>query len=197
MLKRCENNIKQIAIQGNDGKSLSEEEKIVRLNVMRGMANKIRNESKNFRVMQKEFLSRLKTRDASGDEFFEQEHISGIEIEDIVEGRLTIDQINAINELRNNASTREKEIIKIAQSINELAAMFKELSVLIIEQGSVLDRIDYNIEQAQVKVSLGKEEVVLADQYSRASAKRAFFCMAILLVAIAICSGLLVAKYKN
>jgi syntaxin 16 len=196
-LKRCENNIKQIAIKGNDGKSLSEEEKIVRLNVMRGMANKIRNESKNFRVMQKEFLNRLQKRDASGDEYFANEKINGIEIQDIVEGKLTLEQMNYINEMKDIANSREKEIIKIAQSINELASMFKELSVLIVEQGSVLDRIDYNIEQAQVKVAGGLKEVKIADDYSKSSAKRSFFCIAILLVAIAIVSGLLVAKYKN
>ncbi len=197
MLKRCENNVKQIAIKGNDGNSLSEEEKIVRLNVMRGMANKIRNESKNFRLMQKDFLYRLKERDASGNEFFDQDQINGVDIEDIVEGKLSQDQIESLNEIRKHADEREKEIIRIAQSVNELAAMFKELSVLIVEQGSILDRIDYNIEQAQVKVAAGKKEVVKADEYSKASAKRSLFCIFLLLIAIAVCIGLLILKYKH
>jgi syntaxin 16 len=197
LLKRCENNVKQIAIKGNDGNSLSEEEKIVRLNVMRGMANKIRNESKNFRLMQKDFLYRLKERDASGNEFFDQDQINGVDIEDIVEGKLSQDQIESLNEIRKHADEREKEIIRIAQSVNELAAMFKELSVLIVEQGSILDRIDYNIEQAQVKVAAGKKEVVKADEYSKASAKRSLFCIFLLLIAIAVCIGLLILKYKH
>lgn len=33
-------------------------------------------------------------------------------------------------------------------TINDLAVLFKELSILVVEQGTVLDRIDYNIECA-------------------------------------------------
>jgi syntaxin 16 len=36
--------------------------------------------------------------------------------------------------------------------MNELAVIFKELSTLVIEQGTILDRIDFNIEQAHVNV---------------------------------------------
>ena len=40
---------------------------------------------------------------------------------------------------------RDEEIVRIAKSIEELAAIFKELAVLVIDQGTILDRIDYNM----------------------------------------------------
>ena len=43
---------------------------------------------------------------------------------------------------------RESEITRIAKSIEELAQIFKELAVLVIDQGTILDRIDYNMESA-------------------------------------------------
>lgn len=43
---------------------------------------------------------------------------------------------------------RSKEIKTLVTTINDLAVLFKELSVLVVEQGTVLDRIDYNIECA-------------------------------------------------
>ena len=44
---------------------------------------------------------------------------------------------------------REGKILSIAQSVNEMAQVMRDLSVLVIDQGTLLDRIDYNMEQAR------------------------------------------------
>lgn len=47
---------------------------------------------------------------------------------------------------------RSKAIEQVAESVNELAGIFKEIQVLVIDQGTILDRIDFNIELAADKV---------------------------------------------
>lgn len=47
------------------------------------------------------------------------------------------------------AQERDREVRNILQSINDLAQIMKDLSVLVIDQGTIVDRIDYNMEQVR------------------------------------------------
>ena len=47
------------------------------------------------------------------------------------------------------AEERDREVRNILTSIADLAQIMKDLSTLVIDQGTVLDRIDYNMEQAR------------------------------------------------
>jgi syntaxin 16 len=54
---------------------------------------------------------------------------------------------------------REAEITQIAQGIIELADIFRELQTMVIDQGTLLDRIDYNIENMKVHVKAADTEL--------------------------------------
>lgn len=54
---------------------------------------------------------------------------------------------------------REREINEIAQGIIELAEIFKELQNMVIDQGTMLDRIDYNVENMTVNVIAADKEL--------------------------------------
>lgn len=59
----------------------------------------------------------------------------------------TQQQLQVVDDLEAVAEERDAEITRIAQSIEELSQIFKELAVLVIDQGTILDRIDFNMEQ--------------------------------------------------
>ena len=57
---------------------------------------------------------------------------------------------------------RDRELMDIAKSIESLAELFKDLSVLVIDQGTLLDSVEYNIEQTATHVQEAVRELNVA-----------------------------------
>ena len=87
---------------------------------------------------------------------------------------------------------RESEITRIAKSIEELAQIFKELAVLVIDQGTILDRIDYNMESAVEHADEGIKNLVKAEEHQKNALPMR--CIIALVVLIAIMLIVLVVK---
>lgn len=59
---------------------------------------------------------------------------------------------------------RDRELNEIGKSIAQLAELFKDLSALVIDQGTLLDSVEYNIEQTAVQVEEAVKELNVATQ---------------------------------
>merc|ERR1712130_152372 len=66
---------------------------------------------------------------------------------------------------------REQEINSIVQSIQDLNTIFRDLATTVTEQGEVVDRIDYNIENTSIKVEHGLEQLKKASKYQKSNRK--------------------------
>lgn len=78
---------------------------------------------------------------------------------------------------------REREIEDIAQGIIELANIFQELQTMVIDQGSMLDRIDYNVENMSRDVKEADKELTVASGYQRKTLKRKIMLLLAILIA--------------
>lgn len=78
---------------------------------------------------------------------------------------------------------REREIEDIAQGIIDLSNIFQELQTMVIDQGSMLDRIDYNVENMAVEVKQAEKELKVATGYQKKSTKRKIILLLVLIVA--------------
>ena len=87
---------------------------------------------------------------------------------------------------------RDEEITRIATSIEELAQIFKELAVLVIDQGTILDRIDFNMESAVEHAKEGVKQLVTANDHQKNALPMR--CIIVLVVLIAIMLIVLVVK---
>lgn len=77
---------------------------------------------------------------------------------------------------------REREIEKIAQGVIDLSNLFQELQTMVIDQGTVLDRIDYNVERTAEHVKEADKELKVATGYQKRSTKRKIILLLILIV---------------
>lgn len=78
-------------------------------------------------------------------------------------------QQTSMKHLRSNDAAiaqREREINDIAKGIIELADIFKDLQAMVIDQGTMLDRIDYNVERMAVDVKGAEKELVVVRRTS-------------------------------
>lgn len=78
---------------------------------------------------------------------------------------------------------REREIEEIAQGIIRLADLFRDLQTMVIDQGTMLDRIDYNVERMNEDVKGANTELKVASGYQRKMTKRKIILLLILLIA--------------
>lgn len=62
---------------------------------------------------------------------------------------------------------RERAINDIAKGIIELSDIFRELQTMVIDQGTMLDRIDYNVERMGTEVKAADKELTVVCCHSR------------------------------
>uniref|UniRef100_A0A7S0GYM2 t-SNARE coiled-coil homology domain-containing protein n=1 Tax=Amorphochlora amoebiformis TaxID=1561963 RepID=A0A7S0GYM2_9EUKA len=189
LFRNADTNLKRIATIGTGGGNLPYQERVVRLNVMRSLARKIQSASKGFKNKQKAFMMRKQRQDG----YFEGE---GMDDEEIGE-QLNDEQMEQMMQLDKRADQRQKDIERIVESIRELNQIFRDMSILVVEQGTVLDRIDYHVEQAHQRVVAGNVELVKANEYSASASKKFWWCFFILLIMIIILLGVVVNKFMH
>jgi len=84
--------------------------------------------------------------------------------------------------LQPDLRARDRELTEIAKSIATLAELFKDLSSLVIDQGTLLDSVEYNIEQTAVHMNEAVKELEIATRYQKNTGKRK--CIFLLLLII-------------
>ncbi|KAM0813729.1 putative t-SNARE [Seiridium cardinale] len=77
---------------------------------------------------------------------------------------------------------REKEIEDIAQGIIELSDLFRDLQNMVIDQGTMLDRIDYNVERMTTDLKGAEKELVIASGYQKKTTKRKIILLLVLII---------------
>lgn len=202
--RNAEKILKVFARMGEEG-SASQAEIKVRNNLQKSVAKRLQTLSMSFRSTQNEYLNRLKEQKklGQGNQAFDFLNSSstassgskggGMGHQEIDNG-FTSAQMQLVDDTEALVNQRDQEIANIAKSIEELAQIFRELAVLVIDQGTILDRIDYNMETAVEHAKEGINQLNQAEEQQKQNLP--FKCMVVLSILIAIMLGILIWKHS-
>ncbi|CAJ1399106.1 unnamed protein product [Effrenium voratum] len=185
LVKRCEPAVHQVKSRGS---SANEKDKELRQNMQRNLATQLQQLSQQFRQSQKAYLNDIQKRKQK-DDSTSRTGISEFDLD------FTESQMQDLQEMEQSANLRNEEISRIAASITDLHTIFKELAVLVIDQGSILDRIDYNIEQVVVQSSEANKQLRKAEESQKSN--RAMKCIYFLVIVNLVLILMLILKARH
>jgi syntaxin 16 len=166
----------------------------IRNNIQRSAARKLQNLSMAFRSSQKDYLRRLRGQKEGGEDFeFLKEEERTSTRGGLAAGGVDQVQLAVLEDTEMYVQERDTEIRNIVRNIEELGTIFKELAVLVIDQGTVLDRIDFNMEQVVEHTAEGVSQLRQAEEKQKSAMP--IKCIALLLILIAIMIVILVLKH--
>ncbi|KAI7738762.1 hypothetical protein M8C21_033917, partial [Ambrosia artemisiifolia] len=162
LLRKSEKKLKKLSAGGTS------EDSNIRKNVQRSLATDLQSLSVELRKKQSTYLKRLQQ---------QKEGPDGVDLEMNLNGKQSRTDDDEFDDLgfnehqmaklkKSEAFTveREKEIQQVVESVSELAQIMKDLSVLVIDQGTIVDRIDHNIQNVAASVDEGLKQLQKAER---------------------------------
>ncbi|XP_062227886.1 syntaxin-43-like isoform X2 [Phragmites australis] len=190
LLKRSEKRLQKLSMKD------SSEDSNVRKNVQRSLATDLQHLSMEFRKKQSSYLKQLRQQKEGQDGVDLEMSINGtkstFEDDKFEDVGFTEVQMSKLKKSEAFTREREREIEQVVESVNELAQIMKDLSVLVIDQGTIIDRIDYNIQNVAASVEEGYKQLQKAERTQKKGGM--VMCATVLVILIFIMVILLVLK---
>eukprot|EP00922_Rhytidocystis_sp_ex-Travisia-forbesii_P051855 GHVS01076986.1.p1 GENE.GHVS01076986.1~~GHVS01076986.1.p1 ORF type:complete len:313 (-),score=44.84 GHVS01076986.1:390-1328(-) len=187
LFRKCEHRLRDIKVRTPAGE-LSKAELSQRRNAQVSIATQLQHLNQAFRKQQAQYIRDVKRRQKGADMFESAKTVSSG-----VDGGFSDALMAELETAEMDVGQRNEELSRIAQSVADLHSIFKDLAVLVIDQGTLLDRIDYNIEQVVVQTSDANVQLRKAEESQKSA--RAGQCIGILAAGILILIIILVLKH--
>ena len=193
-IKRIENMVKEARSSG----SLSKGDETMAANIQIALASQVQEVSATFRKKQSSYLNKLRqlggfstpldfgrpSTPMNAQNPYSDPALLDSEADKSLSQSAMQQTAQKLRQAPNDTAIaqRESEINDIAKGIIELADIFRELQGMVIDQGTMLDRIDYNVERMATDVKGAEKELIVATGYQRRSTKRKILLLLLLLV---------------
>ncbi|VDL61735.1 unnamed protein product [Hymenolepis diminuta] len=148
-------------------------------NAISSLARTLQELSLTFRKVQSQYLNDLKARDERirgylnttlGNELTADD-VVGLAEFDLLEPATGDQTQMLLVENTKAVERREQEITQIVRSLHELNEIFRDVAQLVVDQGTLVDRIDYNVEQTQIRVQESLKQLTKAESHQKKDRK--------------------------
>ncbi len=157
-LKDCEIIIKEIINDNYDENNINNEQ--IKKNIKQSILTKLNQFTKKFKINQELYSNKFQ-------DFVSDEDLANISMRNKDSDLKGSNDFLATQENNTQLRRRDNELNILLDSVNELAELYKEMQNLVMQQGTILDRIEYNIDIASTNISAGKKSIIKADKYMK------------------------------
>ncbi|CAN8062576.1 unnamed protein product [Agarophyton chilense] len=168
-------------------------------NMQKRFASPLQQLSLSFRNKQKAYLLKLQDMRESLSEHSDpgaQDVIVTFDADaDALDPALSESQLLTVEGASGLARERTRELRRVVANVNDLATLVKDLAALVVDQGTVLDRIDYNLEHVKVNTFGALSELRITDRNERK--RHAVCCIIVLSIACGIMFIILIYKWTS
>lgn len=156
-------------------------------NYKKNYARKIQDNSLTFRNLQNNYIKFLKDDEDELDNLLHNDSTQNVDLIDENSTQLQQDQVQLTDPNSKMLAKRDQEISKLAMGILEISTIFKEMESLVVDQGTMLDRIDYNLQNTVQDLKQSDKELIKATSYQKRTTKcKIIFLLSLIVFALVI-----------
>ena len=167
----------------------------IQANMQYGYTARLRDITIRFRDMQADYIKTIKKQKDRAATFADDDNDDASVLDDLDDVAFTDSQMQQVRSNENMLRQRNAEIQNLIDMMNQLNQLFADLGTLIVEQGTMLDRIDGIVEESVEVVEKGNEQLETADHHQ--SSKCFYIYIILVVVLIIIFGGILIGRKRH
>ena len=182
-LKQCQNILKEIINDKEDLNDINNFSELnatnvqIKQNMKQNLITKLNDFTKKFKLNQELYNNKFQ-------DFVIDEEMANKSFSIRKNEEKNSNDFLSTQENNDQLQRRDEDLTNLLKSVNELAQIFKDMQTLVMEQGTILDRIDYNIDIASSNISQGKKNITKADKHMKNNCFRNVIIILIVIIFI-------------
>ena len=164
----------------------------IKINMYQNILNRLAEISREMQINEERYIQKYQELNGYEESFFNINNTNNTNNLDSIE-TFQSHAFNSNNKKVDIAKERNKELDQMVNTVNELKNIFQDVSNMVISQGTILDRIDYNTYQGRHNIRRGNRELEESHESLKSGCLRRV--NQILIIAIFIMSLLLIFKF--